>query len=81
VLIQYSTPSTPDGKSCPVNPYKASSPKYTVLASHAHDINPADKDRANIIRDGAWIKEHWTQLKGYLSRVFASFNKSGEQSG
>ncbi len=34
-------------------------------------------ERRNILRDGDWIKENWTMLKGSLSIAFAENRKSG----
>jgi len=66
-----------DGVSQPMNPFKAISPDLTAIAARVHDMNPTDVTRSNIIRDGAWIKEWWTKLKGYLSSIYLDFDRSG----
>jgi hypothetical protein len=78
-LIQYTHGR--DGLSRPTNPIQASSDEYTCLSSVYSDLNPSNKDRQSIIRDGAWLKEHWTKIRGYVSLVLAAFNRSGQQSG
>lgn len=66
-----------DGMSQPVNPFKAISPDLTAIAAKVHDLNPTDMTRSSIARDGAWIKEWWTKLKGYLSSIYLDFDRSG----
>jgi hypothetical protein len=60
---------------------QASTDEYTCLSSVCSDLNPSNRDRQSIIRDGAWLKEHWTKIRGYVSLVLADFNRSGQQSG
>jgi hypothetical protein len=63
-----------------ISPYKPSHQKYTALAAHCYDINPSDPARAIYLRDGAWIKEHWRNLRAMLTPVYLDFNRSGRQS-
>jgi hypothetical protein len=79
VLIQYSESAT--GKASPIKPFVPRIAEVAVLATSAHDVNPSNMERSTIIRDGAWVKEWWTKLKGYLSQVFVRFNRSGEMTG
>lgn len=77
-LIQYK--DSPEGP-IPKHPYRASSEDYTCLAASCWDLNPCNHLRRSIIRDGAWVKEHYTKMRGFIAVVLADFNRSGEQSG
>jgi hypothetical protein len=45
-------------------PYQVNSDDWQELAAHCWDIEPTNLERKNIIRDGAWVKEQWTNLRG-----------------
>jgi hypothetical protein len=76
-VIQY---TNVNGVPTAVSPYRPSLPKYAVLAAHCYDIDPSDPTRANILRDGAWVKEQWTSLRSLLTPVYYDFDRSGRQS-
>ena len=74
-LIQY---HYENGESVPLFPYRAISPDYTSLAAHCNDLDPCNKGRSKIMRDGAWIKDQWLKLRSYMSLVLSDFNHSGK---
>ena len=77
-LIQY---HYENGESVPLFPYRAISPDYTSLAAHCNDLDPCNKGRSKIMRDGAWIKDQWLKLRSYMSLVLSDFNRSGKNTG
>lgn len=77
-LIQY---HFENGESVPLFPYRAISPDYTSLAAHCNDLDPCNKARSKIMRDGAWIKDQWLKLRSYMSLVLSDFNRSGKNTG
>lgn len=77
-LIQYI--DSPNGPIA-ISPHRAVSEDYQCLAAICHDLNPSNHLRRSILRDGAWLKEHYTKMRGFIAIVLADFNRSGEQSG
>jgi hypothetical protein len=69
-----------DGKPVRVVPYEANSPEWEQIIDEVHDIEPTNSKRAEIIRDSAWIKLHWTELRKCLHDVFLIYNRSGQHS-
>ena len=65
----------------PVVPYQPASEEVTALAAKCYDLNPTNLNRRNILRNGAWIKEQWINLKTWLTLVLSDFNRSGQHSG
>ena len=62
----------------PVVPWVSASPDTETLFSKCKDLNPCDDSRANIHRDGAWIKDYWTKLRGFLSLIYVDYERSGK---
>lgn len=67
------------GTTTPCVPARPVDPDYTTIVANTGAVNPSDRSRASITRDGAWIKEQWIKLKSYLTAVFADFERSGKQ--
>jgi len=44
------------------------------------DLEPTNRSRAQVIRDGNWIKLHWTEMRGILSKLFNKYYRSGQHS-
>ena len=61
------------------NPYEAVSEDLSAIAAHCHELDPTDTCRANIVRDGEWIKKKWTECRGALYPIFTDFERSGRQ--
>ena len=62
----------------PVVPWVSASPDTETLFSKCKDLNPCDDSRANTHRDGAWIKDYWTKLRGFLSLIYVDYERSGK---
>jgi hypothetical protein len=69
-----------DGYPARVVPYKANSSEWEQVIDDVHDIEPNNSKRSDILRDGAWIKLHWTELRKCLHDVFLIYNRSGQHS-
>lgn len=69
-----------DGNPFRVVPYKANSPEWEQVIDEVHDIEPNNIRRSEILRDGAWIKLHWSELRKCLHDVFLIYNRSGQHS-
>lgn len=77
-LIQYHFVNE---KSIPIFPYRAISPEFTAISAQCNDLDPCNKGRSKIMRDGAWIKDNWLKLRSYMSLVLSDFNRSGKNTG
>lgn len=77
-LIQY---HLVNGTPVPIFPYRATSPEYTSISAQCNDLDPCNKSRSKIMRDGAWIKDNWLKLRSYMSLVLSDFNRSGKNTG
>ena len=47
------------------------------LLKYCHDINPSAPNRP--IRDGGFIRQQWSKMKGVISKVFTNYHLSGNQ--
>ena len=61
------------------NPYEPLEEELSGIAAHCHELDPSDTSRANVIRDGEWIKKKWTECRGALYPIFTDFERSGRQ--
>jgi hypothetical protein len=52
------------GTSVPVVPYASANTETECIFAVCKELNPCNAGRATIQRDGAWIKEKWTTLRG-----------------
>jgi len=68
----------PNGKSIMKTPVQPEQ-EWKYIYQKCHDIEPTNYARAEIKRDGDWIKMHWTQMRRILSGLFENFNRSGRQ--
>jgi len=59
-------------------PYAPSHDDWAELSAHTHDIEPTNLARRNILRDQAWIKSTWNDIRRYLHQVFIGYNRSGQ---
>ena len=78
-LISYRY-DAPTGKSVSVIPLRSVSAETEVLFSKCNELNPNDPARKHILRDGAWVKEAWTTIRGQFASIFTDFSRSGQQS-
>jgi len=60
------------------NPYEPSEDEWADLATHTHDIEPTNLSRRSVVRDSAWIKSTWNDVRRYLHAVFVMYNRSGQ---
>jgi hypothetical protein len=68
LMVEYvnsTTHSRPE-KRCP---YAASSSEWAYLSAFAHELEPTNISRRNIIRGGDWIKSTWGEVRRYLHQV------------
>jgi hypothetical protein len=77
-MLEYT--SRDGGKPHRVVPYQSNSEEWENIIEEVHDIEPTNVRRAEYIRDGAWIKQHWLELRKCLHDVFQIYNRSGQQS-
>jgi hypothetical protein len=77
-LIQY---HFENGESVPMIPLRTTRPEYTSLSAQCNELNPCNKSRNKIMRDGPWIKDNWLKLRSYMSLVLSDFNRSGKNTG
>ena len=80
VLIKYRHDEQ-SGRPVPVIPFRSASEETETLFSKCKELNPTNMDRSRIIRDGAWVKQLWTQQRGALAAIHSDFHRSGQQSG
>ena len=59
-------------------PYEPCHDDWAELANHTHDLEPTNLARRNILRDAAWIKSTWNDVRKYLHQVFLGYNRSGQ---
>ena len=57
------------------NPYEANSDEWETLVDDCWDIEPTNVSRKNVIRDGAWFKATWTEVRGFLHQAFKIYNR------
>ena len=70
-----------NGKPVRKNPYRVKSDEWVSLVKECFFLDPTNLDRKSIIRDGAWIKSVWTEIRGQLAEAFKSYNRSGKHDG
>ena len=81
LMVRYNDPD-PNNPHLPpskVFPYEPSTSEWTDLCNHTQDIEPTNLSRQTIIRDGAWVKSTWTDVRKWLHAIFISYNRSGER--
>jgi hypothetical protein len=59
-------------------PYEPSEDEWADIATHCHDIEPTNYNRRSVLRDAAWIKSTWNDVRRYLHAVFVMYNRSGQ---
>jgi hypothetical protein len=59
-------------------PYEPSEDEWADLATHCHDIEPTNYNRRSVLKDAAWIKSTWNDVRRYLHAVFVMYNRSGQ---
>jgi len=77
LMVKYVVGS--NGKPEKKNPIEAEE-EWEHLHTKCHDLEPTNRVRSQIIRDGSWIKFHWTEMRRILSHLFEVYNRSGQQS-
>jgi hypothetical protein len=60
------------------NPYEPSEDEWADLANHTHDIEPTNLGLKSVIRNSAWRKSTWNDVRKYLHAVFVMYNRSGQ---
>ena len=60
------------------DPYAARTDEWLQLADHTHEIDPNNTSRRYVLRDGAWIKSTWNDVRKWLHSIFMSYNRSGQ---
>jgi hypothetical protein len=51
------------------SPYEANSDEWKTLAPHCYDLEPTNLKRRGITRDGEWIKQTWTNIRGGMHQI------------
>ena len=69
LMVEYVIQS-PGSRSVKKFPYSASSPEYSYLATHTHEIEPSNLSRRNIVRGPDWIKSQWGEVRKNLHQMF-----------
>lgn len=49
-----------------------------IQVNQCYIIEPTNIQRKNIIRDGAWVKSTWTEVREFLHNAFKIYNRSGQ---
>jgi hypothetical protein len=62
-------------------PWEPSDDEWAELSTQMFDIDPTNINRKNILRDEAWVKSTWNDVRKYLHQVFIQYNRSGQHSG
>ena len=77
VMVEYVIQS-PGSRPVKKFPYSASSPEFSYLATHTHEIEPSNLSRRNIVRGPDWIKSQWGEVRKNLHQMFVQYNRSGQ---